>query len=370
MEQDQKYEPLETKLKNSVYSHPNNQDLMFELSADRQKNQLQKEPILHESVAFSSASPKKKRSISFSESMKHEAEIVKHRLSSERGWPNAYCILITMLLVIIGAGIAVLVYFYGPTVVTFLYDKLFSFFEYMHEFKEPYRSMIFFATSYLLQIFGAPIASVLITLISFCSESIWIGFLISYPVSLCSNTTLYFVFRKTESTYEVFDETVLGDDERMTFVDFLGKLMKDFIEQYPYRFGLALRTLHLPDYAKMYILIKYNTSFYQMIVPCIIVEALNVLMYSFIGSQLKSKFDFINPKSFNEKPFGERMVSVLVIALVVLQVVIFIAGFIYTKKKYQAYEQTGQVLVTPRISRPSLNYHQGDDKNPFQENQP
>jgi hypothetical protein len=139
-------------------------------------------------------------------------------------------------------------------------------------------------------------------------------------------------------------------DERVTFVEFIGHLMRDFIHTYPYRFGMMLRALHLPDYAKMYILVKYRTTFRQMLIPCMAVDSLNVLLYSFVGSQIKSRFDAMDTKAFNDKPLSMKIITVLAVLLVGFQIAVMIAGIIYTRRKYAEYESTGRVRVTPMIS--------------------
>ena len=350
MNSGEKYDKMDDQTEQQVNVDKKRQNFSIELSdrnesgmgMNRMSGNYSHDPTPH-------YSPKRdRRSLSFT--LKKEADSASRKLKAEKGWPNARCILITLLLILVASILGVMIYFYGGTVVGGALSIIIAFFEYLHGFQEPYRSGIFFLTSYGLQVFGAPISSLLITLVAYCVRDFLHGFLISYPVSLCANITLYFVFRKTESQYEGVDETFLMEDDRMTFVEFMGLLMKDFIANYPYRFGLGLRTLHLPDYAKMYILVKYNTTFKQMIVPCILIEALNITLYSFIGSQVQSKFDLISPKSFSEKSIGEQIVTVSAVLLVIMQIVVLIAGFIYTKRKYAEYENTGRLQVTPRLS--------------------
>ena len=141
-------------------------------------------------------------------------------------------------------------------------------------------------------------------------------------------------------------------------MDFIGKLMQSYIKQYPYRFGVMIRIFHLPDYAKMYLLVKYNTQFWQMLVPCMAVDSLNVLLYSFVGSQVKSKFDFLSAKSFNDKSLTEKIASIIALCLVVIQVIIMIGGFFYTRRKYKEYELTGIASATPIIRRSLINGNQ------------
>lgn len=289
----------------------------------------------------------------------HQASII---MRAEPGWPNARCILSTLLIAAILVIIFFLVYFYGSTVAEKAQNMVFDLFESLHDFPEPYRTMIFFITSYLIQVLGIPIACVVITVIGFCYASYIWGFCVSMPVCICNNITLYYVFRKTESTYQPMHD-LEGADEPITFVEFIGHLMKDFIEAYPYKFGLLLRTLHLPDYAKMYILVKYRATFQQMIIPCLCVDSLNVLLYSFVGSQIKNRFEAINSQSFSDKPLSMKIVSISAIVLVGVQVGVMVGGIIYTRRKYNEYESTGRLRVTVL----QTNGPSGDEK-PFYDN--
>lgn len=279
-------------------------------------------------------------------SIRDEAQQASVIMASEPGWPNARCILTSLLLVTIVGILGLLIYAYGSTVAKKANELVFELFEYLHSFPEPYRTIIFFLTSYLIQVLGVPIACVIITVIGYCYESYILGFAVSMPVCICTNISLYYLFRKTESTYQPLHniETAM---EPVTFVEFIGHLMKDFIETYPYRFGLLLRTLHLPDYAKMYILVKYRATFRQMLLPCLAVDSLNVLLYSFVGSQIKNKFEAMDSKSFSDKPLSLKIVTISAIVLVAIQIGVMIGGIIYTKRKYAEYENTGLLRVTP-----------------------
>lgn len=249
------------------------------------------------------------------------------------------------------------VYMYGGLVAKWIYDTLFDVFDWIGEFAEPWKCMICFAVSYLLQIFGVPIASLLVMIISFCYNSVVKGFVISFIVCLASNITMHFMFNAAKREKQLAEDEGRATDqvEQLDFLHFFGKLMEKYIHEYPYRFGLMIRTLHLPDYAKMYVLVQYHTSFLQMLVPCVAIDSLNVLLYSFIGSQVKSKFDIISSKSFNQKSLPERIATIAALGLIVVQVCIMICGYIYTRRKYKEYEDSGRtaIAVTP-INRRSL----------------
>jgi uncharacterized membrane protein YkgB len=282
-------------------------------------------------------------------SIKEEAQQATEILAKEPGWPNARCILTLLLFILITVPVCLLIYLYGPTVAVKTQELVFNLFEYLHEFAEPYRTIVFCVASYTIQVLGVPIACVLITVIAYCYESYVYGFAVSMAVCVCTNVTLYFLFRKTEATYQPLHDLEVVE-EPVSFAEFIGHLMKDFIETYPYRFGLMLRTLHLPDYAKMYILVKYRATFKQMMLPCLVVDSLNVLLYSFVGSQIKNRFEAMSSQAFSDKPLAMKIVTILAVVLVAFQIGVMIGGIIYTRRKYAEYENTGRLRVTPIIS--------------------
>ena len=263
-------------------------------------------------------------------------------------------VLIALLILAI-LGVGVLVYYFGNVVSRWVFNTVFDIFEFMSNFKEPWRSIIFALSSFFIQIFGIPIASLLVMIMSFCYSSILLGFSVGIVVCITANITMFFMFNAAKTAIETAEDTDQSPQavKDQDFMDFLGKLMNSYIHSYPYRFGVMIRIFHLPDYAKMYLLVKYNTSFRHMLLPCVAVDSLNVLLYSFVGSQVKSKFDLLSSKSFHDKSLVEKIASIVGLVLVALQVVIMIGGFIYTRRKFKEFEQTGTAMVTP-INRRSL----------------
>jgi hypothetical protein len=249
-----------------------------------------------------------------------------------------WLILICLLLVL-----GYLVYQHGGKLLATAYEKIISMFEYLATFREPWKTLILTLTSYLVQILGIPIFCVVCMIVSFCYSSYLMGFAVCMTVCILSNITLYFAMMMAHETLFADDseeQPLLGHKHhrQLQFHEFLGVIMKEYIQEYPIQFGLAFRTMHIPDYAKMFIITKYNATLPQMLIPCICVDSLNVLLYCFIGSQVHNKFDFFSSKVFDEKSTAEKIVTILSAVLIVLQIVVLVAGFIFTSKKYALYQ--------------------------------
>lgn len=237
--------------------------------------------------------------------------------------------------------LAYLGYEHGGKMLGVAYDKFISVFEYLASFREPWKTIILTVTSYLMQILGIPIFCVVCMIVSFCYGSYLIGFAVCMTVCVLSNITLYFVMMKAHETIFADDpeeEALLSKNRPLQFHEFIGVLMKEYIEEYPMQFGFAFRSMHLPDYAKMFIITKYKATLPQMLIPCLCVDSLNVLLYCFIGSQVHDKFDFFNSKSFHEKSIAEKIVSIISAVLILFQIFVLIGGYLYTKKKYALYQ--------------------------------
>lgn len=237
--------------------------------------------------------------------------------------------------------LAYLGYEHGGKMLGVAYDKFISVFEYLATFREPWRTLILTMTSYLVQILGIPIFCVVCMIVSFCYGSYLIGFAVCMTVCVLSNITLYFVMMKAHETIFADDpeeEALLNKNRQLQFHEFIGVMMKEYIEEFPMQFGFAFRSMHLPDYAKMFIITKYKATLPQMLIPCLCVDSLNVFLYCFIGSQVQNKFDFFSSKAFHEKSVAEKIVSIISAVLIILQIAILIVGYIYTKRKYALYQ--------------------------------
>lgn len=239
------------------------------------------------------------------------------------------------------AVLGYLTYQHGGKLLATWYEKFLSVFEYLATFREPWRTLILTITSYLIQILGIPIFCVVCMIVSFCYGSYLIGFAVCMTVCVLSNITLYFAMMKAHETIfesDQEDQQLLAQNKKLQFHEFIGFIMKEYIEEFPLQFGFIFRSMHLPDYAKMFIITKYKATLPQMLIPCLCVDSLNVFLYSFIGSQVQHKFDFFSSKAFHEKTTAEQVVSVISLILLVFQIVLLVSGYIYTSRKYAIYQ--------------------------------
>jgi RsiW-degrading membrane proteinase PrsW (M82 family) len=249
-----------------------------------------------------------------------------------------WLVLICVLLVV-----GYLAYQHGGKLLATGYDKMINMFEYLATFREPWKTVILTLTTYFVQILGIPIFCIICMIVSFCYSSYLMGFAVCMTVCILSNITLYFAMMMAHETLFADDseeQPLLGHKQHkpMQFHEFLGVVMKEYIQEHPIQFGLAFRTMHIPDYPKMFIITKYNATLAQMLIPCVCVDSLNILLYCFIGSQIHNRFDFFSSKAFDEKSIAEKIVTVVSAVLIVFQIVVLVAGFIYTSRKYAQYQ--------------------------------
>jgi hypothetical protein len=261
-------------------------------------------------------------------------------------------------------AVVAIVYLYGGRVFKFANEKVFDLFGILANWNEPWKTLVFLFVALLVQVLGIPIATLVFMVLSFSYGSLLKAVLVGYLTVLAANTIMYFFFRKallegkspTSSGQETDITLSESQHHHMKFLEFLGSLLEEYAHQHPLIFNLVIRALHMPDYAKMYIIVKYRTKYWHMIIPCAIVDFLNVFLYCFLGSQVKSRLDMVNSKSFSEKSLPEKLVTVAAYVMVAVQLGILTAGYIYTRKKYQEYEgrsESTPLLDSVRAPNPS-----------------
>lgn len=258
---------------------------------------------------------------------------------------------------LLGVILIGLIYLYGKLVVESLFDLLFLIFDQVYYFSEPWRSFFLIISSFTIQVLGIPIATVLIMIVSYCMASIFIGFLYSMVITIATNTVFYYGIKKaaqiknrqtpeSEGRQDSHESSKLLDDKPLSFVDFLFVFLREYTKTHPYAFGFLVRTLHVPDYIKVYFVVTFGGSYSDMLVSVLVIDSLNDLLFSFIGSQLKNKFDLLSAKSFNEKSLAEKIGAITAIILVIMQLVIFTSGLIYTRRKYKEYQESTKKVFT------------------------
>lgn len=263
-------------------------------------------------------------------------------------------------------AIILLIIFFGQDAIAFVYGTIFALFDWIGSIKEPLKSLLLLTTSYGIQVFGIPIGTMILILTAYCLKSFFWGFVYNFAVCLLNNSTLFYIFSKQlqsggATSHFKFLNPEESPEGKLTFVQFLINLLEKYIQEHPYAFGMAIRTLQLPDYVKIFVLVKCKTKFIQMLIPCLLVDSLNMLLYSFIGSQLQNKFEILEAKSWGQKSSAQKVVTIFSIFLVVVQVGVIIAGCVYTKRKYEEYEQSGTIEVTPAQSQ-VFGLQKGEEK--------
>jgi hypothetical protein len=214
-----------------------------------------------------------------------------------------------------------------------LIDMLIDIFESIREFQEPYKSSLFFVVSFTIQAAGVPISSLVAVIIAYCYSSMLTSYLLSLSACLLANLTICWFFSRNPVSATAQNREALG------FADFLVATINKVFDNYPMAACFLVRTMHMPDYAKLYILSRYSLTWLQFMMPLLCVESLNIFLYTFIGLQMKSKFDLISPKSFSEKSTPEKISSILMGTLVCMQLIVLIGGITYTYSRYRDYRK-------------------------------
>ena len=111
------------------------------------------------------------------------------------------------LMILVLAVLAVLVFLFGGVVSKWVFNIVFDIFEFMSNFTEPWRSIIFGLTSFFIQIFGIPIASLLVMIMSFCYGNVLLGFSMGIVICILANITMFYMFNaakfKKNTTVEI-----------------------------------------------------------------------------------------------------------------------------------------------------------------------
>jgi len=222
-------------------------------------------------------------------------------------------------------------------------EAVFAFFAAVAQLPEPLRTTLFWLSSFAVQMASIPIACIVTVVISYCNASYWGGYALSLSVCLAVNLLmLQLLLRKRRGELLASDEQPAGDAR--AFPDFLAKTVQAAMQRHPYLACGLVRSLHLPDGAKAYILTRFRLKRLQLLLPMLVVESLNVFLYSFVGHQIKDRFDLINPKTFRNKSLAQKISTVSVYALLLLQTAVLVAGLLLTYCKFREYRKTLQQL--------------------------
>ena len=219
-------------------------------------------------------------------------------------------------------------------------EGIFTFFAFVKQFREPFRSGMFWLSSFVVQIMSIPIACIVTVVISYCYSSYWGGYALSLSVCLAVNLVMIKVLDRQRSANQRPAQSDKSSASARAFSDFLVKTIDTAMMRHPYLACGLVRSLHLPDGAKVYILTRFKLKLLEYLLPMLVVESLNVFLYSFVGYQIKDRFDLINPKTFSNKSLSQKISTISIYVLLVLQGLVLLSGLCFTYLKYREYKKT------------------------------
>lgn len=222
-------------------------------------------------------------------------------------------------------------------------EAVFAFFTSVKQFPEPFRSALFWTSSFAVQILSIPIACIVTVVISYCYASYWGGYALSLSVCLAVNLLMIKLLDRRGQRSAQTEQT-----DSKSFSDFLAKTVESMMRRYPYVACGLVRSLHVPDGAKVYILTRFRLKLLEYLLPMLVVESLNVFLYSFVGYQIKDRFDLINPTTFSNKSLAQKISTISVYVLLLLQAAVLLSGLSFTYLRYREYRQT----LSPQQQRP------------------
>ena len=229
------------------------------------------------------------------------------------------------------------VYYWGA-VSHYLYTQVVWLFSQFERVPEPWRSLIFWTIAFICNVFCIPVTCIVFMVVSFIFGNYWWGYGLCLSATVASNLALYYFLKDSVARNQRATESA-SDQEFLAFLtDMLGRLVNTL----PTLSAFFIRLMHIPDYLKIFLLVKFDFSFLHVILPCFVVESLNVFVYSFVGYQVKSKFDFFKAKSFSQKPLIEQIFSIMVSILLVVQIIVILFGAYFTAKKFREFQQASK----------------------------
>lgn len=214
---------------------------------------------------------------------------------------------------------------------------IFSFFGLLNKVPEPIRSLLSWSTSLVIQVMSIPIASLVMMVISYSYSDYFYGYLLCFSSCIIANLIMLKMMRQRQASQTGQGQ---GPDLDVGFLEFLVHTIESTVHGHPYVACCIVRTLHMPDYAKVYILTRFALSLPQLLIPMVFIESLNVFLYTLVGFQMQSKFDMINPKSFESKSLPEKLIAIMILALLATQIVIVISGMVYTSLKFRQFKES------------------------------
>jgi hypothetical protein len=118
---------------------------------------------------------------------------------------------------------------------------------------------------------------------------------------------------------------------------FLISQISEVFQRSPMLANFLVRFLHIPDYAKNYIQCHFKSKDLHLVLPILTIESLNILLYTMLGTQIKSRSGLTASVQFSERSPLEQTIAVVVGVLALLQLVGIVAGIIYTSLQYRAF---------------------------------
>ena len=213
---------------------------------------------------------------------------------------------------------------------------VFVIFAWLKNLPEPIRTLTFWAVSFTIQILGIPIACLIMMIICYSYANFVAGYLVCISTSLMANLFMYLMMREKDSSQT---PEILPDNDR-GFLEFQVESIKETVLSHPYIAGCIVRSLHMPDYGKMFIQTRFHLTIPQIVVPVVAIEMLNVFLYCLVGNQIQNQFELISSKEFSKKSTVEKIMTLTIYILAIIQVTIIVSSLIYTNKKYKEYKES------------------------------
>lgn len=217
---------------------------------------------------------------------------------------------------------------------TTLLNSLIDFFVKVGELPEPAKTCMIWGVSLAIQVGGIPIFSLIAMIVTFCYGSFLTSYLVNFSTCLVANVVMALVLSKSLSLQESE-----GSEQTDGYTSFLVSQVSWAFDKSPTVASILVRFLHAPDYVKTYIALKFGIQGLKLWLPVLGVEALNVLLYTVVGLQIKSKTGLVEEVPFSQKTPVQQTVAVIVGILAFAQVVGLIGGVAYTALKYREFKR-------------------------------
>lgn len=214
-----------------------------------------------------------------------------------------------------------------------LFEYLIDFLVFLGALPEPLKTALLWGTSLGIQIGGVPIACLISMVVTFCYGSFTIAYSINLAACLAANYVILKLLPKEELS---------ASDPATGYSGYLGSQLRSASESMPFLCGCLIRLLHVPDLVKAFVARRCGLTGLHLWVPLILVEALNVLLYTLLGLQVKSKAGLAEEKAFKDKSPIEQIVSVVVGILAVAQVCGIVFGIAYTSWQYRSFNSLNE----------------------------